>query len=252
MRLQEYEAKEIFRTYGIPIPESRVVRDPEAALRAGLDLGLPVMLKAQVLVGGRGKAGGVVKCETPEEVLTFSEELFRREIKGLVPKELMVEKACEVEKEIYLGVVVDGYEGRPVLIFSKRGGVDVEDVFRRHPEEVIKLSLPIDGGFLPYQARGLSKGLGFSGEGMLSISKVIYLLVKVFYEYEALLAEINPLGISSSGDSICLDAVLEVDNSALKRIRANLPNPATRIENPLERKGREIGVTYVDLDGDIG
>lgn len=252
MRLHEHEAKGIFKSYGIDVPDSKLVSDANTALDAASEIGLPVVLKAQVLVGGRGKAGGIKVCNAQEEVIQNASILVGSEINGQRVKEILVEKKVPVEKELYLGLAVDGYEGRPVLILSGRGGVDIEEVSRTHPEEVIKIPLSPYREYFPYMAREGARALGLQGERMLAISKVIYSLVNLFYDLEALIAEINPLGILSDGRPVALDAVLEVDNSALKRIKAKLPDPIARMENPLERKGREIGVTYVDLDGDVG
>jgi len=252
MRLHEFEAKRIFREYEIPVPKGRVVKGPKEAKEASVELGLPVVLKAQVLVGGRGLAGGIVVCNSQEEVEAKAKELFSKEIKGLLPEEILVEEKLPVKDEIYLGVTVDGYEGRPVLLLSKRGGVNVERLAKEDPTAIISFPLPVFDGMYAFQARNLARDLGYGGATLIDLAKVIHGLVRVFYDYQALIAEINPVAVLEDGSVSALDAVLELDNSALKRLGKEVPSPTSRIKNPLERKGREIGVTYVDLEGDVG
>jgi succinyl-CoA synthetase beta subunit len=252
MRLHEYEAKEIFKRYGIEVPQGKVVGTPEEAKEAARELGPSVVLKSQVLVGGRGLEGGVIVCDALDQVQVKARELFNRPIKGLLPKELLVERKVPTEKELYLGIAVDGYEGRPMLLMSKAGGVNVERLSREAPEELISYPLSLHKEFYLYQARELTRRLGFHGEILTAVSRVVHGLVHLFYDYEGLIAEINPLAITEQDVPVALDGVLEIDNSGIKRIKAALPNPLERIENRLERKGREIGVTYVDLDGDVG
>lgn len=252
MRLQEYEAKAIFSEYEIPVPKGRVVSKPKEAKEAAIEIGLPVVLKSQVLVGGRGLAGGIVVCNHEDEVEPKASELLAKDIKGFVAEQLLVEEKILPEQEIYLGVTVDGYEGRPVLLLSKKGGVNVERLAKEDPKAIISYPLPVFDGIYPFEARNLARQMGFSGTFLMNLSKVIQGLVKLFYDYQALIAEINPIAILQDGRVFALDAVLELDDSALKRLGKDLPTPISRIKNPLERKGREIGVTYVDLEGDVG
>jgi succinyl-CoA synthetase beta subunit len=252
MRLHEYEAADIFNAAGIPVPARAVAATPEEAQKIAEDLGCPVVLKAQVLVGGRGLAGGVKIAASPVEVYTLSDDLLGREIKGFPVRKLLVSKRVTIDRELYLGITVDGYEGKPVVLVSEEGGMSIDRVAERRAEKIASLHVDIDRGFFPYEARGIFRKLGFSSQELLSAADILVRLYHVFQSYSALIAEINPLTVTPDGSLIAVDAVLEVDDSALFRVRDHLPLDQERIENPLERKGKELGVTYVDLDGDIG
>ncbi len=252
MRLYEYEATDIFESTGIPVPERGVAETPEEAQRIAETIGVPVVLKAQVLVGGRGLAGGVKIATSPRETLTLSEELFKSEIKGLPIRTILVSRKVDILNELYAGITVDGYEGKPVIVVSSEGGVDIEDVSKRSPEKIVSFHIDEESGFFPYQARELFACLDIHGRQLIQCASVLIKLYAVFKQYEALIAEINPLAVLSDGNIMALDAVLEIDDSALFRLHSRIPQDNERIENPLERKGKEIGVSYVDLDGDIG
>jgi succinyl-CoA synthetase beta subunit len=212
------------------------------------------MLKAQVLVGGRGLAGGIKSASTPEELRKAAEFLLSSEIKGLpVPKILVCEKV-EVAKELYLGFTIDGYSGRPVIVVSTEGGVLIEQTAKKAPERISSYSLGPPFTLYPYQARSLLRKLELTQPLIAAWTDVIIRLYNVVTAYESLICEINPLVVRPNGELIAVDAVLEVDDSAISRVSARfpLPNRLDRIDNPLERRGKEIGSTYVDLDGDIG
>jgi len=252
MRLYEYEAANIFERNGIPVPDRDVATTPEEAQKIAEKLGCPVVLKAQVLVGGRGLAGGVKVAQSPEEAYTLSAGLLGVEIKGLPVRAILVARKVEIEKELYCGVVVDGYGGRPLVLVSAEGGMNIEEVARRFPEKILSLPVEEPPGLFPYEARRLLRRLGFSSKRLVSGADVLARLYRVFVNYNALIAEINPLAMLTSGSFMALDAVLEVDDSALFRLGSLVSCDPQRIENALERRGREIGVTYVDMDGDIG
>jgi len=252
MRLHEYEAADIFESMGIPVPERGVAETPEEARKIAGIIGFPVVLKAQVLVGGRGQAGGVKLASSPREILTLSEELFKTEIKGLPIRKIIVSRKVDISKELYAGITVDGYEGKPVIVVSSEGGVDIEDVSKRSPEKIISFPVDENYGFFPYQARKLFTRFDIHGRQLIQCAGILVKLYKAFKQCEALISEINPLAVLSDGSIMALDAVLEIDDSALSRLHSRIPQDNDRIENPLERKGKEIGVSYVDLDGDIG
>lgn len=255
MRLYEYEGLDVFESVGIPVPRRGVAESTEDALLIAGEIGYPVVLKAQVLVGGRGLAGGIKTAETPEELEEASGRLFNAEIKGLPVRKLMVCEKADILRELYIGITVDGFSGKPVIVVSTEGGVHIEETARQSPDKIVSFYCDPTFGFYPYQARMLLRRLGLSERLLTFCADVLVRLYRVFSQYEALIAEINPLVVLKTGYQgglLAIDSVIEIDNSALSRIKRPIPDLAERIENPLERKGREIGVTYVDLDGDIG
>ncbi len=252
MRFQEYEAADIFENAGIPYPHRRVAETTEEALSAAGKIGYPVVIKAQVLVGGRGLAGGVQTADSPAELEVCANQLLGSEIKGMTVEKLLICEKVEKDQEFYLGITVDGYSGKPVMVVSTEGGVNIEKVAQTAPGKISSLQVEPGTDFLPYQARNLLHSLGLRNRRLVSCADILVNLYKVFQQYEALIAEINPLVLTPKGGMLAVDAVLEIDNSALSRIKHSVPDMLGRIDNALERRGRQIGVTYVDLDGDIG
>jgi len=252
MRLHEYETLDIFEQNRIPVPRRGIAGTTHEALQIAGEIGFPVMLKAQVLAGGRGLAGGVRVALTQDELEDVAEEMLSSDIKGLPVRKVLVCEKAAIEKELYLGITVDGYSGRPVIVVSTEGGMLIEETARNSPEKVASIHIDPSFGYYPYLARSLLRRLGLKEQLIASWSDIIGQLYNIARRYEALIAEINPLVVRPNGGLLAVDAVLEVDDSALSRIRFPLPDRIDRIENPLERRGREIGVTYVDLDGDIG
>ena len=252
MRLHEYEALDIFEQYGIPVPRRGMAGTMHEALHVAGEIGYPVMLKAQVLVGGRGLAGGIRMAATPDELKDAAEALFNSDIKGLPVGKILVCEKAEVAQELYVGITIDGYSGRPVIVVSTEGGVRIEETARTSPEKIAAIHIDPSFGYYPYQARSLLRMLGLKQQLITAWTDVIGQLYEVALRYESLISEINPLVVLPNGGLLAVDAVLEVDDSALSRVRHPLPDRIDRIENPLEKRGKEIGVTYVDLDGDIG
>ena len=252
MRLHEYEALDIFEQNGIPVPRRGVASTMHEALHVAGEIGYPVMLKAQVLVGGRGLAGGIKTASSPDELKEVADALFGSDIKGMPVLKVLVCEKVEIARELYVGITVDGYSGKPIIVVSTEGGVLIEETAKSSPEKIASMHIDPSFGYYPYQARSLLRMLGLKQQLINSWTDVIGQLYSVSTRYESLICEINPLAVLPNGGLIAVDAVLEVDDSALSRIRLPLPDRIDRIENPLERRGREIGVTYVDLDGDIG
>jgi succinyl-CoA synthetase beta subunit len=252
MRLYEHEGMNVFESVGIPVPRRGVAKTPEDALRIAGEIGYPVVVKGQVLVGGRGLAGGIKTAATPGELKEISGRLLNSEIKGLPVRKLMVCEKVDISSELYMGITVDGFSGRPVAVVSTEGGVHIEEIARTSPDKIVSFSMDLRFGFHPYQARMLLRQLGLSQRLLILSADVLVRLYQVFSQFEALTAEINPLVVLGKGGLVAVDSVLEIDDSSLFRTKYLLPHPQEPIENPLERKGREIGVTYVDLDGDIG
>lgn len=244
MKLFEYMAKEIFRQEGIAVPAGRVANTPEEAARAVAELG-PAALKSQVLVGGRGKAGGIKFASTPEEALQVAEQLLNMEIKGYRVETLLVEQKIGIEKEIYVAITVDGSARRPLLIASAQGGMDIEEV----PEEyLVKLHLDINRGIMPYLAREISRRLGLAGDIYKQMTVLLQKLWQIFRRYDCELVEINPLVISD-GKLLAADGKINIDDEAAFRYPAGLPRVEERTER--ERLAHELGISYVELDGDI-
>ncbi len=252
MRLHEYEALDIFEQNRIPVPRRGVAGTMHEALHIAGEIGYPVVVKAQVLVGGRGLAGGIRTANSPDELKEVADALLASEIKGLAVRKILVCEKVEIAQELYLGITIDGYSGKPVIVVSTEGGVRIEETAKASPEKIAAIHIDPTFGYYPYQARSLLRMLGLKQRLVTAWSDVIGQLFTIAVRYEALIAEINPLVVLPNGGLLAVDAVLEVDDSALSRIRLPLPDRIDRIENPLERRGREIGVTYVDLDGDIG
>jgi len=252
MRLHEYEALDIFEKNGIPVPRRGIASTMHEALHVAGEIGYPVILKAQVLLGGRGLAGGIKTASSPDELKDEAEALLGSDIKGLPVLKLLVCEKVEIAKEIYLGFTIDGYSGKPVIVVSTEGGIFIEETARTAPEKIASYHIDPSFAFYPYQARALLRRLGISQQHITSWTDVIIQLYNVVMRYEALICEINPLVVLPNGGLIAVDAVLEVDDSAITRVRFPLPDRVERIDNALERRGREIGVTYVDLNGDIG
>ena len=252
MRLHEFEAVNIFEAMGIPVPRRGVAGTVEEVLLVAGEIGYPVMLKSQVLVGGRGLAGGIKAAYHQEELEEIAEALLGGEVKGSTVRNLLVTEKADISKELYVGITVDGYSGKPVIVASTEGGVSIEDTVRTAPEKIASLRVDPLFGFYPYQARTLLRKLAPGQRLLTAWADVISRLYHIFSQYEALIVEINPLAVLPNGGLLAVDAVMEVDNAALSRVKYPLPDWMERIENSLERKGREIGVTYVNLDGDIG
>jgi succinyl-CoA synthetase beta subunit len=252
MRLHEFEAVNIFEAMGIPVPRRGVAGTVEEALLVAGEIGYPVMLKSQVLVGGRGLAGGIKAAYHQEELEEIAEALLGSEVKGSVVRNLLVTEKADISKELYVGITLDGYSGKPIIVASTEGGVSIEETVCTAPEKIASLRVDPLFGFYPYQARTLLRKLAPGQRLLIAWADVISRLYHIFSQYEALIVEINPLAVLPNGGLLAVDAVMEVDNSALSRIKYPLPDWMERIENSLERKGREIGVTYVNLDGDIG
>ncbi|MDR2017800.1 MAG: succinate--CoA ligase subunit beta [Syntrophobacterales bacterium] len=252
MRLHEYEALDIFEQFGIPVPRRGLAGTMHEALHMAGEIGYPVMLKAQALVGGRGLAGGIKTAASPDELKDAADALLNSDIKGLPVRKILVCEKAEIAKELYVGITIDGYSGKPIIVVSTEGGVRIEETAMMSPEKIAAIHIDPSFGYYPYQARSLLRMLGLKQQLITAWTNVIGQLYEVALRYESLITEINPLVVLPNGGLLAVDAVLEVDDSALSRVRRPLPDRIDRIENPLEKRGREIGVTYVDLDGDIG
>ena len=251
MRLYEFEGSQLFRREGIPVPDYALATSPEEAREKAQEIGLPVVVKAQVLTGGRYLAGGVRTAQSLDHVEKLANHILGSSIGGLPVQQVMVARRVEVAREFYLGVTADEYHGTPVAILSAEGGVSVNKTAQERPEAVVSRPISIINGLSPSEARQMCREVGLSGKELTHLAGILNALYNVFRNYDALVAEINPLVRTSQGIYIALDAKVEIDNSSLYRHRDLNLSLEERTPNPLERKGREIGVTYVELDGDI-
>jgi len=252
MRLYEFEGINIFREEGIPVLPSSVLFSPEEARRKAHEIGLPVVVKAQVLTGGRGRAGAIRIAESLSQVEADVQDILSMQIKGLAVHKIMITKAVEIERELYLGVTVDGYHGCPVVMVSTAGGVSIEETASTHPELVVSKPVPINTGLSLPEAQRMVTEAGLDSEGAALVANILHTLYSVFRKYDALVAEINPLAITRQGAFIALDSKIEIDDSSLYRHPELQATQYDHFANRLERKGRQIGVTYVELDGEIG
>mgnify|MGYP000026506274 FL=1 len=244
MKLYEHMAKEVFARHGIPVPPGRVVASAEEAEDAARELG-EVAVKVQILAGGRGKAGGIRFAATPEEAGRVAEELLGTEVRGLVVDRLLVEKKLAIDREFYLGIAVDGAARRPVVIASTQGGVNIEEV----PEKLlVRQTVDPTWGLMPYRSRQVARRLDLEGSEARQFSQILVRLFTIFRSLDAELVEINPLALLEDGRLVAADGRLNVDDDALSR-HPDLP----RVEEgtDTERRAREAGLSYVELDGDI-
>lgn len=216
MKLHEYQAKEIFRSNGIPTPQSIVVENSDEAKKAAGEINKPVAIKSQVLVGGRGKAGGIKFAEKPEMAYEVAEELLSLEIRGETVEKVLVEEMLDIQDEFYMSVAVDRSARKPLIMASMEGGVDIEEVALKTPEKIVKYHLdPLDQ-FLPYQAREIARKMGVKSGLISPVGGMIWKLYQVFTSYDANIAEINPLVLTKEG-LIAADAKLDIDDDSLYR-----------------------------------
>jgi succinyl-CoA synthetase beta subunit len=252
LKLHEYQAKRIFKQAGIPIPAGEVAATPEEVRAIAAKIGKKVVIKAQVHVGGRGKAGGVKFASSPQEAHDVASQILSMSIKGLPVKKVLVGECLDVAEEYYIGIIVDRTSQKPVVMVSAAGGVDIEEVARVSPEKIHKYVIDPARGLMAYEARQMAFGIVPEPKAALRTAAVIQKLYGVFVAVDSSLAEINPFVRTASGDMIALDAKINVDDNALDRRPeiAALRDPDS--ENPYEVKAREKGLSYVKLDGAIG
>ncbi len=246
MKMFEFMAKDIFGQNGIPVPQGRVAYSADEAAQVAREIGGPVVIKSQVLTGGRGKAGGIKFADTPEEAKQAAEVLLQSEIRGLKIEQVLVVEKIKIEKEIYVAIALDGAARKPLVIASTHGGMDIEEVPEEH---LVKYYLDINIGIMPYVSREITRQMGVRGEIAKQIQGVLQKMWQVFKAYDAELVEINPLVIS--GDKIiAADGKMTVDDEADFRWPQGTPYVEERTE--VEKKAHELGISYVELDGDIG
>jgi succinyl-CoA synthetase beta subunit len=251
--LYEYQGKELFRRFGIPVSDGRLATTPEEARRAAEELGGQVVVKAQVLTGGRGKAGGVKLADGPEDAEQKARDILGLDINGHVVRKLWIERASDIAKEYYLSVTFDRGEKKPLFMLTREGGVEIEQVAEESPDALMRLHVDPLEGYQPWQARRLIYGAGIDDPGeQKQILGIVEKLYRCFVETDAMLCEVNPLIVTPDGEVKALDSKFTVDDSSLARHPDVAEMRDVAAADPQESLAREKGVTYVKLDGDVG
>ncbi len=252
MKLHEYQSKLIFSRYGIPIPKGRVAATASEARHIADELGGRVVIKSQVLVGGRGKAGGIRVAKDPAEAEQLATQILGMEIKGLPVRKVLVDEAAAIEQEIYLGITNDRAAKKPVIMASSAGGVEIEEVAKTHPEKIIKVHVNPLVGIKDYQARDIAAGIDLPREYWKSFGEILKGLWQCYIDNDATLAEINPLVITQSKRLVALDGKILIDDNALFRHSDLSEMRDTDEDAPSEAEARKYGLTFIKLDGNIG
>ncbi len=252
MKLQEFQAKRIFGQFGIPVPLGEVAATPAEARAIAERLGGTVVIKSQVLVGGRGKAGGIKLAKSPEEAEQVAGRILGMSIKGLTVKKVLVDPAADIRKELYLGMVLDRGSRRVVIMASSEGGVDIEEVAAQTPERIITAAVDPCLGLREYQARDLALSIGLPKEQLGKFAAICQSLYECYMKCDASLAEINPLAILGDNRLVALDGKMVLDDSALFRHADLAAMRDEDEETPEEREARANDLSYVKLDGEIG
>jgi succinyl-CoA synthetase beta subunit len=250
--LLEYQGKQLFAEHGVPVPDGRHATSPEQARAAAEELGFPVVVKAQVQIGGRGKAGGIKIAKDAAEAEQHARAILGMDIRGLTVQELLIERASEIEAEYYAAIVFDRSAKKPLVMLSSMGGMDVEEVAEKHPDAIARAHVDPLVGFRPFYGRQLAFASGIDGDVVRPTVEMMARLYDVFERCDAMLVEVNPLIVTSERKVMALDSKISIDDNALGRQPeiARLRNPSG--EDPQEQMAKERGITYVKLDGDIG
>lgn len=253
MDLYEYQGKELLRQFGIETLQGIVAETPEEAREAAQELGGgTVAVKAQVLTGGRGKAGGIKLAHSPEEAYEAAEQILGMDIRGHTVRRVLVEAGAEIASEMYLSITVDRAAKKPLILFSTEGGVDIEEVAETKPEALVRLHIDPLLGLMPFQVRELGFDAGLERDVARGVGKVLDALHAAFVGTDASLVEINPLVLTGDGRVLALDAKVTIDDSSLFRHAALAELKDVEAADPEEQRAAEEGLQYVKLDGDVG
>jgi succinyl-CoA synthetase beta subunit len=252
VKLHEYQSKFRFAEFGIPIPQGKLATSPDDAFRIAKEIGGPVVVKAQVLVGGRGKAGGIKLAKTPKEAQKVASDILGMDVKGLTVQKVLVDPAAEIEHEIYLGVTTDRTARKPVIIASGEGGVEIEQVAADTPEKIIRQHIDPFLGVREYQARNLALEIGLSREHWKAFAKIAAGLFRCYMASDASLAEINPLIVTGDNTLLAIDGKMVIDDNSLFRQPELAEMRDMEDEAPAEVQARQAGLSYVKLGGEIG
>lgn len=254
MKLYEHEAKKIFAKYGIAVPKGEVATTPTQAREIAAKLNVLAIVKAQILVAGRGKAGGILFADTPEEAELAAKKLLGAEIKGVRVPSVLIEEKISVQKELYLGITVDRAQRCYVAVASSEGGMEIEEIATKMPEKIVKVFINPIYGFQPYHARQIARKIGYAGKQMLSLASTFFKLYKLAVDYDAELAEMNPLMEQPNQEFVAVDTRLIIDDNALYRhpeLKNRLAEGKTEL-TPQELEAQKSGLAYVKLEGNIG
>ena len=252
MKLHEHQAKTIFADAGIPVPESRLATSVEEVLDAVDEIGYPAAIKAQVHVGGRGKAGGIKIATDRDEAEQYAEEILGMDLKGYTVETVLVEAGVDFVDELYVGVTMDRGEGKPVLMVSTEGGVDIETVAEETPDAIAREHVDPAFGLHPYQARKVVYEAGVDADVALDVASILSTLYDLYEDSDASEIEVNPVMITSDRDVTAADAVMNIDEDALFRQPDLADLAEDSYQNDLERKAGEYGFDYVRLSGNVG
>ncbi len=251
MKLYEYQAKEIFSKYGIGIQKGKLAKTPQEAKQIAADIANPVVLKSQVLVGGRGKAGGVKIVDDLSEVEKVADKILKTEIKGYKPNGILVLEKIEIKQEFYLGIVLDRKMKKTVIIFSSFGGMDIEEVSKKHPEKVAKIYVEELLGLQDFHINRLLPLLNNDREILSKLKEIVKKLYAIYKKYDCLIVEINPLALTENGDLVALDGKMEIDNNAQYRQKSLVDTSNENEEDPIEFIGKQEGFVVIKLTGNI-
>jgi succinyl-CoA synthetase beta subunit len=252
VNIHEYQAKELLRAEGVPIPPGEVATTPEQAEAIAKKMGGMVVVKAQVHAGGRGKAGGVKLAKTPAEAREVASRILGMEIKGLTVQKVLVTAAADIASEAYVGIILDRATRKPVLMVSPAGGIDIEEVAATTPEKILKLPIDTRYGLQPYQASELGFFLFDDVKKVRAASKIMMSLYQAFMKNGASLAEINPLVVTPAGEVVALDAKMVIDDNELDRHPELEALRDETAEAPSEVDARNSHLTFIKLDGNVG
>jgi len=258
LKIHEYQAKEILRRYGVITPRGKVTDEASEARSICEEFGGRCVVKAQIHAGGRGKGGGVKLAKSPAEAEQFAEQILGMQLitpqtgaEGQLVRQVLIEEAVDIDRELYLAVLLDREASKPLVMASLAGGMDIEEVAAKTPEAIVRQHFDPHLGLLPFEARAVTNGLGLGGKTARQAAKLITALSRAFLETDASLAEINPLLITGAGDVLALDAKMNFDSNALFRHRDIAEMRDVAEENPLEVRASEHGLNYIKLDGNI-
>lgn len=252
MKIHEYQAKQVLAKYGVPTPPGRVCENSSDALNFANEIAGPVVVKAQVHVGGRGKAGGIKLAKDAQEAERLTREMLGSKLKGLTVEKVLVEKAVDISEEYYLGITIDRSTQRNVVMVSAAGGVDIEEVAEETPEKIAKLQIDPSIGLPDYQIREVVLAAGLPKSIMNGATRFLRALYEAYVASDASLAEINPLVLTKQGDLIAADAKINIDDNALFRHKEFADYSEESEEDEIEAEAHRRGIQYVRLDGDIG
>ena len=252
MKLHEYYSKKIFSDYGIPIPHGEIAETPKDAQRIAKELGGQVVVKSQVLVGGRGKAGGIKVAKNPKEAYQHAQEILSLTIKGLPVRKVLIDQAADIKDEIYLGITTDRSARKPVIMASAEGGVDIEEVARKTPKKIIKCHIDPLMGLQTYQSRDLAAGIDLARVHWRAFGQIAQGLWQAYNGSDATLAEINPLVVTGDGKLLAVDGKMVLDDNALFRHPELEALRDLDVDKEAEIRARENDLSFIKLDGNIG